>query len=742
VKKASALDILSKGVSSTSGTGKVSASEQTRIRRERKKRGYFAQAREKSILEALRASTDIIHDWPPNLSWWKKVAACLVPPPQMTVDQWSDRYRLIAPEFAAEPGQWSTSRVPYLRAVMRACSPSHPCQRVVLVKPAQCGGSEAAILNTLGYLIDLNPRSVLAIFPTIELAQSFSRERLEPMIAMMPRLRDKVCDVAVGPDTANRSSIKKKRYPGGFLNFGGANSAAGLSSRPVPVVLMDEVDSCIKNAGSSGDPTRLLTARTSAFVDKKEIFLSSPSNNEDENGILQLWHDSNQGVLETQCPNSACEAWQVLEWERMDLESAKVACVKCGEHFGQHEWNRGEEFLRWRFDRPEHESTQGFRLNGLNSPWLDWRSNLVGEYREAKRIAEMGDESLLRVFFNTRLARSYRVLGKQLDLDLYHDRREVYPCHKFGAEIPDGVLLLTAAVDVADRSLAYEIVGWGANRESWGIESGEFPGDVGDPTSGVWDQIDRFVFRRVFRYSDKKLARVRLLFVDSGGHHTTAVYRFCKARQPRCFAIKGYGGSGRAMIIGGKIRERAQGAWLLRLGVDALKDDTLSRLAISKPGPGFCHFPRSENGEPIQGYGESFFEELVAEQRVLRYSKGGFARYEYHKERMQPNEALDLRCYNRAALEYLRVRLEQMPRDVLVHLNPQAIEEVEIGLGRRILVEKKGAQRPYQMKPPPTQATVSTMGGLEPEIQWTGSLAAGQVPKTRGSKYGAMGQSF
>ena len=230
MKKVSSLDILTKGVRSGGGGGKTSATERTRIKRARKKRGYFTDAREERILEALRRSTDIIHDWPPNLGWWAKVAACLVPPPQMTVDEWSDRYRLIAPEFAAEPGQWDTKRVPYLRAVMMACSPSHPCQRVVFCKPSQCGGSEAVILNTLGYLIDLNPRSVLAIFPTIDLAQSFSRERLEPMIAMMPRLRDKVCDVAVGPDTANRSSIKKKRYPGGFLNFGGANSAAGLSS--------------------------------------------------------------------------------------------------------------------------------------------------------------------------------------------------------------------------------------------------------------------------------------------------------------------------------------------------------------------------------------------------------------------------------------------------------------------------------------------------------------------------------
>jgi phage terminase large subunit GpA-like protein len=82
---------------------------------------------------------------------------------------------------------------------------------------------------------------------------------------------------------------------------------------------------------------------------------------------------------------------------------------------------------------------------------------------------------------------------------------------------------------------------------------------------------------------------------------------------------------------------------------------------------------------------------------------------------MQPNEALDLRCYNRAALEYLRVRLEQMPRDVLAHLNPQPIEEVEVGLGRRILVEKKGARgRQYQMRPPAlAESTVSTMSGLD-----------------------------
>jgi phage terminase large subunit GpA-like protein len=726
------------GKQASSGT---TQSEDVLFYRKKTKRGYFKQVDEEK-LQRLRRCRSVVNDWedwtPAGFEWWTPMFAMLTPPPEMTVDEWADKYRKIAPEFAAEPGTWKTSRVSSMRAIMRACSPSHPCRRVVLLKPVQGGGTEAAILNTTGHTIDINPRSMLVVFPTLDLAESFSKERLEPMVRMIPRLSEKVAEMHVG--ATNTSSVKKKRYPGGFLNLVGANSTSGLSSRPVPIVIMDEVDDCVRNAGQAGNPIRLLSARTTTFADKKEIFISSPSLDVEETGIVQMWEDSTQGWLETQCPNEKCEHWQVLEWERMDLDSATLCCEKCGQYFPQWKWNRGEKFERWRFDNPSHNSTMGFRMSGLNSPWLDWQLDLVDDYKEAKRIADMGDDSLMRVFVNTKLAKPYRVLGKKVEVDLYHDRREVYPCHEVGAELPDGVLLLTAAVDVQDTYLAYDITGWGKARESWGIESGEFQGDPRSPTSGVWDRIDDYVYRRIFRYADGRMARVRLTFVDSGGHCTTEVYKYCKKRHPRVFAIKGVGGVvGKSMIIGGKIKEKSEGVWLLRLGTDPLKDEFHSRLAVDKPGPGYCHWPMQANGEDVMGYNEGYFDQLVAEQRVLKYNKGGFARYEWHKNRTDPNEALDLRCYCRAALEYLKVRLEQIPADVLKHFNAAGIERVEVGIGKSILIDKT-KEKGIRHEPARQQSRQSTIGGIGEEgAETVRTPAAGNVSR---SKFGAVSNSF
>ena len=41
-------------------------------------------------------------------------------PEKITVSVWADRHRRLDVKTSAEPGQWSTSRTPYLRGIMDA----------------------------------------------------------------------------------------------------------------------------------------------------------------------------------------------------------------------------------------------------------------------------------------------------------------------------------------------------------------------------------------------------------------------------------------------------------------------------------------------------------------------------------------------------------------------------------------------------------------------------------------------
>lgn len=657
---------------------------------------FFRRYSKKNIARLLkvRECVNLVSDWddkgPKGFRWLQKAFRHFSPPPILTISQWADMYRQISTEFAAEPGKWHTDKFEPMREVMDSCSPSSRYRRVVLVKPTQSGGSEACVLNVIGYTVDINPRSMLVVFPTLDSCESFSKERLDPMITICPTLVDKVVEIGKLRRGAFASTVKKKKYPGGFLNLVGANSATGLSSRPVPIVIVDEVDLCIKNANRQGNPVKLALSRTTTFFDKKEILLSSPSNDEGESGILPFWEDGTRARLEHSCPNVSCSQFQVLDFQRMDLESAHLACEKCGSYFPQWKWQSSE--FRWHHENVIHLTTASYWMSGLDSPWLDWKVDLCEDYINCKKLSDMGDDSLMRVFVNSKLAQQYKRKGKRVDIDLYHERREVYGCHGAAGEVPEGVILITAGVDVHDTFIIYDVTGWGRGRESWGIESGEFQGDPRIPDSEVWKKLDEFVYNRVWRYADGSYIRTRMMFIDSG-HCADDVYKYCKSRHPRCFAIKGVGGSGLPIIIGGRVKRKQkviEGVWLIRLGVDTLKEEFHSRIAIDRPGPGYCHWPKQENGMPVQGYTMEYFQEIVSEQRELTYNKSGFAEFKWTKNRTDPNEALDCRNYARAALEYLKVRLEQMPRDVLTTTTD--IEKVEVGMDKIIYVQKSGTK--------------------------------------------------
>jgi phage terminase large subunit GpA-like protein len=640
----------------------------------------------------------------------------------ITVSQWADMFRQIATEFAAEPGKWHTDKFDPMREVMDECSPHSKHRRVVLVKPVQSGGSEACVLNPIGYTIDINPRSMLVVFPTLDACESFSKERIEPMIANTSTLKDKVVDTSSSKGGA-ASTVKKKKYPGGFANFVGANSATGLSSRPVPIVIVDEVDLCIKNANRQGNPVKLALSRTTTFFDRKEILLSSPSNDEGESGIIPFWEDGTQGKLERECPNISCRHYQVLDFDRMDLDSAMLACEKCGQYFPEWKWQRGIGFYRWVHAR-DHSTTASYWISGLDSPWLDWKVDMVDDYLSCKKVLDAGgDDSLMRVFVNTKLTKYYKRRGKKIDIDLYSDRREVYSCHSLGMEVPDDVVIITAGVDVQDSFIVYDVVGWARDRESFSLETGSFQGDPRIPNSEVWQQLDNFVYRRLWRYRDGSYIRTRITFIDSGGHCTNDVYKYCKSRHPRVFAIKGVESEGTSIIVSDRTSRKAriaEGIRLVKVGSNYLKDEIQSRIAIEKPGPGYCHWPKLPNNMDTCGYTIEYFEELTSNQREVTFDKSGFAKFKWTKNRTDQDEALSCQIYARAALEYLKVKLDKIEKgSTKIQLQPSDIEEVEIGLGKLICIDrtKQKVRKAINQYGQPTNQAIMEIGEIEQEAR-------------------------
>ena len=183
-------------------------------------------------------------------------------PPRQTISEWADANRILSSESSAEPGQWNTSRAEYQRGIMDTISDIN-CDEVTIVASAQVGKTEI-INNAVGFFIDKDPCPMLLLQPTEDVAKSWSTDRLAPMLRDTPCLQGKVAE---GKDTGN--TVLHKSFPGGHITMVGANSPAGLASRPIRIVFMDEVDRYPLSAGKEGDPIKLAMKRATTFWNKK-----------------------------------------------------------------------------------------------------------------------------------------------------------------------------------------------------------------------------------------------------------------------------------------------------------------------------------------------------------------------------------------------------------------------------------------------------------------------------------------
>ena len=591
-----------------------------------------------------------------TIKLFQKIArSALKPIPKMSVSEWADKYRVLSKEASAEAGRWKTDRAPYQREIMNSFT-DYNVWKIVVKSASQIGKSDI-MNNVIGRFAHIDPAPILMIQPTIDMAQDYSKSRIAPMIRDTKVLKNLFSDVKTRESS---NTILSKIFPGGRLIMGGANSPAGLASRPIRILLADEVDRFPDSAGTEGDPVDLAAKRMTTFWNRKEGLFSTPTN-QGESRIEDEYLTGTQEEWQHKCPN--CGEYHLITHrniytqhettvdtkgkKHVIVKSVAWCCPDCGFSFTEEAMKQAQQKYVMQNAPALEKGVRSFFVNAFASPWISWNA-IMQEWLEAK-----GDPEREKVVVNTRFGEAYERRGNFENEDIFLKRRE-----KYDAELPEGVLILTAAVDVQDNRLEYEICGWGEYEECWGIKKGIILG-VPD-TADVWRQLDEQLDRKYLFKNGTGLVVART-FIDTGGHYTKEVYAYSLHHLPKQrYAIKGMNTMGLPIIHKyTKVKAvRGYTVPLVLIGTDSGKQYVMDRLSIEVPGPKYFHFPLDGiSGNTVdeilwnRGYDDIYFKGLISEKREPRKKNGQIVWRWENIAKDKRNEPLDLRVYNLACLK-------------------------------------------------------------------------------------------
>lgn len=574
--------------------------------------------------------------------WIIEAAAVLRPPEKLTVSEWADRYRVLDSKTSAEPGQWSTDRTPYLRGIMDAIN-DYRVEEIVFVKPTQVGGTET-LNNMLGYVIAQDPDPVLIVYPTLELAEYTSKNRLAPMIQLSPATAEKY--------RTDDSKILELQLDGMTVFLSGANSPASLASRPIRYLMMDEVDKFPKNAGKEADPRALARERTRTYnFNRKIIQTSTPTV---RSGPIWSAHEGCAVKLEYYVPCPHCGHYQTFVFKRRETgggivydktktpdEIRMTAYYECEKCLGMIRDMHKPGMLRggeWRDEGGTFTlaGKTSFRLNAIYSPWLRF-GDIAYEFLTSKNEPE-----LLQNFINSWLAEPWEQTTVRMNSSELAKRSSGYD----DGVVPPGTLLVTGGVDVQKDRFYYTIRAWGERMTSWNVRHG---------FCETWDEIEE-IMNLPYYTPDGVEFFVALCGIDSG-YNADDTYSFCALNSEWAVAVKGASGAVRgkfSLSTLDRIERNLFGIRLFMLDTGYYKDFISNRInrPTEQPGAWLVY----------EGCDESYAAQVTAEHKVKKKAGNKTIEVWEKKTTSTDNHYLDCEVYAAFAADYLGVRyLKRMP---------------------------------------------------------------------------------
>lgn len=541
--------------------------------------------------------------------------------------------------------------------------------------------------NFIGFHIHQDPAPMMLIQPTTKLGEDWSKDRFDTMRRDTPVIKERVKEARARD---SKTTILHKDFPGGHLTIVGSNSPTDLASRPIRVVLADEVDKYPLSAGREGSPLKLAEERADSFWNRKFIRTCSPTI-AGASLIESEYLSSDQRKPFVECPH--CGTHQVMEFDRVKwdksptgehlTDTARYYCIECDKPWDEKyrmKIMRTEGAISWRQTAPftccgEEQEPPQWDENGRSlcskcgkkSPYNGhagfWASKLYSPWSGLDRVAakwiaavKANDDEALKVFYNTQLGQTFQIQGDAPEWKILYDRRDQYAL----GEVPMGALVLTAGIDIQRDRIEMHVWGWGRGMESWLVDFQVFEGATADIQSPAWDNLKR-ALRTTYQHEAGSSMNIFRAAVDTGdGVTTSVVYEWVRKQGPgQVFAIKGDREKFNAISpvdgprfvdvnVNGKKQKRGLKLWLVSGPV--FKSELYRQLKLDKPldedlevgvcyPEGYVHLPQNITGEWVQ--------QLVAETLTTEKNKFGFSRLKWVQTR-ERNEALDCRVYARS----------------------------------------------------------------------------------------------
>lgn len=577
------------------------------------------------------------------------------------------------------PGPRDPQLTPYVTEFERAVA-AREYRRVVLSMFSQ-GGKTDALLDIIGQRFDEQPAPLLYVGPS----KQFLTEQFEPRVMDLfdeaPSLRAKLA-------RGKQMTKTRKLIAGVPLRLAHAGSSTALKSDPAALALTDEADELMRNVRGQGDPIGLVDRRGDTHADFVHGIVSTPSMGPSEterdsksgldfwklqdpgdidSRIWRLWQDGTRHHWAWPCPHCAqyfVPRFELLKWPEgaSPAEAETDAYVECPNCHGRiEETHKTEMNARGAYvapgqrvdsnghvtGSPPKTSTLSLWVSGLCSPFVPFGAR-AASFLTARHS---GDREELQTIINGGFGELYAPGGGEAPewTEVMRLRLPYAP-----RTVPEGVLIVTAGIDVQKDRLIYVIRGWGLRQESWLIDHGTLWGET--EYEEVWLALADLLETEIDGH------RIRRAFIDSGfrpGKPDVVpehrVYEFCRTYARFAYATKGYDRrqtplSKSRIDVNRKGGRSAYGLDLIRLDSDFFKSWVHERVRWPEDQPGAWHL----HGE----IDEDYCRQIVAEAR-MRKPSGGVQWIAQSKE----NHFLDAEALAYAAAYMLGVqRMKRVPR--------------------------------------------------------------------------------